>query len=305
MSVVSESALPLALLTGSRGFTGRYLRTELAQAGYRVLGVVQDGAVGADEIALDLRDRDATLRALAPLLPAVVVHLAGIAQVAHGDAAALYQTNLIATRNLLEALAQCAVPPRAVLLASSGNVYGNLGAEVLDESMAPQPANDYAVSKLAMEHMARLWMARLPIILVRPFNYTGVGQSEDFLLPKIVGHFRHGARVIELGNTHVARDFSDVRDVARCYRKLLQVPAAIGQTLNVCSGRLTTLDEVLQLMQHIAGYAIGVRVNPAFVRGNEIARLRGNDARLRAVLDDAPGGIPLRETLRWMFAAPW
>jgi nucleoside-diphosphate-sugar epimerase len=148
-------------------------------------------------------------------------------------------------------------------------------------------------------------MARLPIILARPFNYTGVGQSEDFLLPKIVGHFRHGARVIELGNTHVARDFSDVRDVARCYRKLLQVPAAIGQTLNVCSGRLTTLDEVLQLMQHIAGYAIGVRVNPAFVRGNEIARLRGNDARLRAVLDDAPGGIPLRETLRWMFAAPW
>ena len=303
--MVSENASPLALLTGSRGFTGRYLRAELAQAGYRVLGVVQDGAVGADEIALDLRDRDATLRALAPLLPAVVVHLAGIAQVAHGDAAALYQTNLIATRNLLEALAQCAVPPRAVLLASSGNVYGNLGAEVLDESMAPQPANDYAVSKLAMEHMARLWMARLPIILARPFNYTGVGQSEDFLLPKIVGHFRHGARVIELGNTHVARDFSDVRDVARCYRKLLQVPAAIGQTLNVCSGRLTTLDEVLQLMQHIAGYAIGVRVNPAFVRGNEIARLRGNDARLRDVLDDAPGGIPLRETLRWMFAAPW
>ncbi|EQD58740.1 oxidoreductase Rmd [mine drainage metagenome] len=303
--MVSENASPLALLTGSRGFTGRYLRAELAQAGYRVLGVVQDGAVGADEIALDLRDRDATLRALAPLLPAVVVHLAGIAQVAHGDAAALYQTNLIATRNLLEALAQCAVPPRAVLLASSGNVYGNLGAEVLDESMAPQPANDYAVSKLAMEHMARLWMARLPIILARPFNYTGVGQSEDFLLPKIVGHFRHGARVIELGNTHVARDFSDVRDVARCYRKLLQVPAAIGQTLNVCSGRLTTLDEVLQLMQHIAGYAIDVRVNPAFVRGNEIARLRGNDARLRAVLDDAPGGIPLRETLRWMFAAPW
>ena len=303
--MVSENASPLALLTGSRGFTGRYLRAELAQAGYRALGVVQDGAVGADEIALDLRDRDATLRALAPLLPAVVAHLAGIAQVAHGDAAALYQTNLIATRNLLEALAQCAVPPRAVLLASSGNVYGNLGAEVLDESMAPQPANDYAVSKLAMEHMARLWMARLPIILARPFNYTGVGQSEDFLLPKIVGHFRHGARVIELGNTHVARDFSDVRDVARCYRKLLQVPAAIGQTLNVCSGRLTTLDEVLQLMQHIAGYAIGVRVNPAFVRGNEIARLRGNDARLRAVLDDAPGGIPLRETLRWMFAAPW
>lgn len=302
--MASESTSPLALLTGSRGFTGRYLRAELTQAGYRVLGVVQDGAIGADEIALDLRDREVTLRALAPLLPAVVVHLAGIAQVAHGDAAALYQTNLIATRNLLEALAQCAAPPRAVLLASSGNVYGNLGAEVLDESMAPQPANDYAVSKLAMEHMARLWMERLPIILARPFNYTGVGQSEDFLLPKIVGHFRRGARVIELGNTHVARDFSDVREVARCYRKLVQTPAAIGQTLNVCSGTLTALDEVIAAMRDIAGYAIEVRVNPAFVRGHEIARLRGSNTRLRAVLDDAPDGIPLHETLRWMYTAP-
>ena len=301
MTVPSER--PLALLTGARGFTGCHLRGELERAGYRVLGVVQEAAAGAGEIALDLRDRDAVLRALAPLAPAVVVHLAGIAQVAHGDAAALYQTNLLATRHLLEALAQGATLPRAVLLASSGNVYGNCGAEVLDESMAPRPANDYAVSKLAMEHMARLWMERLPIVIARPFNYTGVGQGEDFLLPKIVGHFRRGARVIELGNTHVARDFSDVREVARCYRGLLETPAAIGQTLNVCSGTLTALDEVLALMRDIAGYAIEVRVNPAFVRGQEVARLRGSNARLRAVLDDAPGSIPLRETLRWMFAA--
>ena len=301
MTVPSER--PLALLTGARGFTGCHLRGELERAGYRVLGVVQETAAGAGEIALDLRDRDAVLRALAPLAPAVVVHLAGIAQVAHGDAAALYQTNLLATRHLLEALAQGATLPRAVLLASSGNVYGNLGAEVLDESIAPRPANDYAVSKLAMEHMARLWMERLPIVIARPFNYTGVGQGEDFLLPKIVGHFRRGARVIELGNTHVARDFSDVREVARCYRSLLETPAAIGQTLNVCSGTLTALDEVLALMRDIAGYAIEVRVNPVFVRGQEVARLRGSNARLRAVLGDAPGGIPLRETLRWMFAA--
>ena len=301
MTVPSER--PLALLTGARGFTGCHLRGELERAGYRVLGVVQETAAGAGEIALDLRDRDAVLRALAPLAPAVVVHLAGIAQVAHGDAAALYQTNLLATRHLLEALAQGATLPRAVLLASSGNVYGNCGAEVLDESMAPRPANDYAVSKLAMEHMARLWMERLPIVIARPFNYTGVGQGEDFLLPKIVGHFRRGARVIELGNLHVARDFSDVREVVRCYRGLLDAPAAIGRTLNVCSGTLTALDEVLALMRDIAGYAIEVRVNPAFVRGQEVARLRGSNARLRAVLDDAPGSIPLRETLRWMFAA--
>ncbi len=302
--MTAASERPLALLTGSRGFTGRHLRAELEAAGYRVLGIVQDGVPGVDEIALDLRDRATVLRTLTPLAPRCVAHLAGIAQVAHGDAAALYQTNLLATRHLLEALAQCAAPPSAVLLASSGNVYGNLGAEVLDESMSPQPANDYAVSKLAMEHMARLWTARLPIVLARPFNYTGVGQSEDFLLPKIVGHFRRGARTIELGNTQVARDFSDVREVVRSYRALLETPAAAGQTVNVCSGTLTALDTVLDHMRRIAGYAIEVRVNPAFVRGNEIARLCGSNARLRALTGSAPGAIALPDTLRWMYAAP-
>lgn len=303
MTALSER--PLALLTGSRGFTGRYLRAALEQSGYRVLGVAQDGDAGDDEIVLDLRDREATLHALQPLQPQRVVHLAGIAQVAHGDAAALYQTNLVATRHLLEGLSRCATPPQAVLLASSGNVYGNLGAEVLDESMPPQPANDYAVSKLAMEHMARLWMDRLPIVLARPFNYTGIGQSEDFLLPKIVGHFRRGARVIELGNTHVSRDFSDVRDVARHYVGLLHAPAAAGQVVNVCSGTLASLDEVLALMREIAGHAIDVRVNPAFVRANEVARLRGSNARLRALLGGAlPVPVALAETLRWMYAAP-
>ncbi len=301
--MTGRSEQPLALVTGARGFTGRYLRAELERSGYRVLAVVQEAATQPGEMSLDLRDRAATLRALAPLAPDVVAHLAGIALVAHGDAAALYQTNLVATRNLLEALAQYAEPPRSVLLASSGNVYGNLGSEVLDESMAPQPANDYAVSKLAMEHMARLWMERLPIVIARPFNYTGVGQSEDFLLPKIVAHFRRGARVIELGNTHVARDFSDVREVARCYRGLMDAPAAVGHTLNVCSGNVTALDDVLEMMRSIAGYAIEVRVNPAFVRGHEIARLRGSNRLLRNVLGDAPGTIPLEATLRWMYAA--
>ena len=300
--MTARSDQPLALVTGARGFTGRYVRAELERSGYRVMGVVQEVALN-DEITLDLRDRAVVLGTLAPMAPDVVVHLAGIPLVAHGDAAALYQTNLVATRNLLEALAQCSGPPRSVLLASSGNVYGNIGAEVLDESMAPRPANDYAVSKLAMEHMARLWMERLPIVIARPFNYTGVGQSEDFLLPKIVGHFRRGARVIELGNTQVARDFSDVREVARCYCGLLEVPAAAGRTFNVCSGSVTVLDDVLDMMRALAGYAIEVRINPAFVRGQEIARLRGSNALLHGVLGDAPGTIPLEATLRWMYTS--
>ena len=201
---------------------------------------------------------------------------------------------------MLEALAGLEQRPKAVLLASSANIYGNSGVEVIDESVALAPANDYAVSKLAMEYMARLWMDRLPIVITRPFNYTGVGQAPQFLLPKIVGHFKRGERVIELGNVDVERDFSDVRTVASAYCKLLQ-HAPAGETFNVCSGVAVSLKEVLAMMAEIAGYEIEVRVNPAFVRANDVKRLQGNAGKLRQVIGDI-GAIPLRATLRWMYA---
>jgi nucleoside-diphosphate-sugar epimerase len=188
--------------------------------------------------------------------------------------------------------------PRCVLLASSANIYGNTTEGMLDETTALNPANDYAVSKLAMEYMARLWMDKLPIVIARPFNYTGVGQSPAFLLPKIVEHFRRRADVIELGNLDVWRDFSDVRAVAQVYRHLLQV-RPVGVTVNVCSGQTHSLREVLGMAQRISGHSLQVRVNPTFVRVNEVKTLCGSPERLRGLIGDWRGPA-LEETLRWM-----
>ena len=169
----------------------------------------------------------------------------------------------------------------------------------IDEATPAAPANDYAVSKLAMEYMARLWCDQLPITLVRPFNYTGVGQSLNFLLPKIVDHFRRRAPVLELGNLDVVRDYSDVRSVVKCYRMLLEVENA-GNVFNICSGRGHSLLEVLQIMRDISGHDLEIRVNPAFVRANEVHRLIGSRAKLDEAIGVVPD-IPLRDTLRWMF----
>ncbi len=290
-----------ALITGLHGFTGRYMAAELKAQGYEVFGT---GSQASDEpgyLQADLTDAVGLRAVLADLQPDVVVHLAALAFVGHGVADAFYQVNLIGTRNLLEAIAACGKTPDCVLLASSANVYGNASDGMLSEATPPAPANDYAVSKLGMEYMARLWQDRLPLVITRPFNYSGVGQGENFLLSKIVSHFRRRAPVIELGNLDVWRDFSDVRAVVAAYRGLLEA-APVGQTVNVSSGVAHSLRDVIALCEQITGHQIEVTVNPAFVRANEVKTLTGDNTRLRGLV---PGWTtpPLRDTLAWMLDA--
>ncbi|MGE6527567.1 GDP-mannose 4,6-dehydratase [Pseudomonas sp. NPDC077382] len=290
-----------ALITGIRGFTGRYMAAELRAHGYEVFGL---GSQPSDEPGyhqVDLLDPDAVQQAVQQVRPDVVLHLAALAFVGHGNPNGFYQVHLIGTRNLLEALAASGNNLDCVLLASSANVYGNGVGGMLSEATVPAPANDYAVSKLAMEYLASLWMERLPLVIARPFNYSGVGQVENFLLPKIVSHFRRRAPRIELGNLDVWRDFSDVRAVVQAYRSLIEVKP-LGQTVNVCSGRTHSLREIIDICQAVTGHPMEVAVNPAFVRANEVKTLCGDATRLRSLIGDWDTPT-LEDTLRWMLTA--
>ncbi|WP_122745758.1 GDP-mannose 4,6-dehydratase [Pseudomonas viridiflava] len=290
-----------ALITGIHGFTGSFMATELAAQGCEVVGMGSQPSDSDNYHQVDLLDVNGLTALLAGIQPDIVVHLAALAFVGHGSPEAFYQVNLIGTRNLLEAIEASGKTPDCVLLASSANVYGNASSGTLDETTIPAPANDYAVSKLAMEYMASLWHARLPLVITRPFNYTGVGQAENFLLPKIVSHFTRRESTIELGNLDVWRDFSDVRAVTSAYRGLLEA-RPLGKTLNVCSGVTHSLREVIEMCQEITGHEIEVRVNPDFVRDNEVKTLCGCNVQLKR---SVPGwSTPhLRETLEWMLSA--
>ncbi|MGU7775089.1 NAD-dependent epimerase/dehydratase family protein [Burkholderia sp. MR1-5-21] len=298
-----------AFVTGLTGFTGRYMAQCLEAAGYEVWGTVAPGAASPDDPALahctllpvDLLDAQALRAAAADARPDAVVHLAARAHVAQDEPAPTYEINIVGTRNLLAALAGLDRRPSAVLLASSANIYGNSTPGVLDETVAPAPANDYAVSKLAMEYAAKLWFDRLPIVIARPFNYTGVGQSEAYLLPKLAAHYAHNEPRISLGNLDVSRDFSDVRDVTTAYLRLLEAAPA-GETFNICSERAYSLKEVLAMLSRIAGYVIDVTVDPRFVRHNEVKSLSGSRDKLRRAVGELPV-TPLDETLRWMVDA--
>lgn len=295
------------LVTGVAGFTGRYLAPLLAAQGHEVHGLVHRRAEelpeGVHEVhEADLADQESIAAAVAAARPDLVVHLAAIAFVGHGDVGEMYRTNVVGTRYLLEALAKAADRPKMVLLTSSANIYGNAHEGVIDETMLPAPANDYGVSKAAMEAIARLYSERLPIVVVRPFNYTGNGQSGNFLIPKIVEHARGRQPLIELGNVDVARDFSDVRSVVQIYARLLNEPGAIGGVFNVCSGRAVTLREILSEVEDLTGHKMELRINPAFMRANEVRTLSGSAALLEGVIGPLPH-ILLRQTLSWMLDA--
>lgn len=301
---------PCVVVTGAEGFTGRHLARRLIADGHRVVGFVRPDAgevqldSGVVAQPVDLRDRIATAEAVRATQPDRVIHLAGIASPAHGDVDEIYATNLLGTRNLLTALGEQAERPRAVILASSANVYDPALSGQIDENSPLAPANDYGVSKLAMEHLRGVFGNRLPLIVVRPFNYTGVGQSDRFVIPKIVGAIRSGAARVELGNIDVSRDWSDVRFVVDCYARLLDCARAIGGTFNICSGQAISLRDVIASACEIAGRSVEVGFNPAFARANEIPRLWGSNRRLvDAIGEISP--VPLAETLKWMLGEAW
>jgi nucleoside-diphosphate-sugar epimerase len=288
------------LITGQQGFTGQHLTTELERNGYEVWGLGDGPPTVARNVQANLLDLDALRQAIQTAQPHYVIHLAGVAFVGHGQPKAFYDVNLVGTRNLLEALGPVATNLKCVLLASSANVYGNLQGGLLSESNPVNPANDYAVSKLAMEYMAKLWLPKIPVVLARPFNYTGVGQSDSFLIPKIVSHFIQKRPTIELGNMDVWREFNDVRDIAFAYRKLIEA-APIGETVNVCSSNLVSLKEALALATELTGHSLEPKVNPLFVRSNEVLKLGGDAAQLKRFIPDWQPRR-LRETLAWMLS---
>jgi len=291
------------LITGIAGFTGFHLAAELRAAGYQVKGTVAPGHPPAAPSlhTCDLTDPTAVREVVAKVRPDHVVHLAAISSVAHKDNEAFYRVNVLGTMHLLEALGAEGITPRKVLLASSAQVYGSAAREVVDESICPHPVNHYAASKLAMEHMAATWFDKLPIVIARPFNYTGVGQTDIFLIPKIVEHFAERKERIELGNTFVEREFNDVRAVCRIYRLLLESDVR-GESFNVCSGTGHALMSIIGALEKAAQMSIKVDVNPAFVRPNEVPRLVGSSAKLAAAI--GPLAFPsIDETLSWMYQA--
>jgi GDP-6-deoxy-D-talose 4-dehydrogenase len=266
------------LITGIDSFTGVHLSSYLENSGYDVYGTSLSKST-EKKYKCDITNKEDILIVLNTIKPDFFIHLSGISFAAHGNNEDFYKVNTIGTINILDVFIELNLNPEKIIIASSATVYGNQGVEILDESMCPKPANHYGASKYAMECMAKNYFDKLNIIITRPFNYTGIGQAKHFLIPKIVKHFKERKNVIELGNLNVSREFNDVTYVCEVYKALLECESN-GEVVNICSNIGIKLLNVIDMMNKLADYKIEVKVNPAFVRKDEIKSLTGSTDKL-------------------------
>lgn len=263
------------LVTGGSGFFGKGMMEAFAASGYDVVGTTTRS--GGPLIECDIVDYDAVERVVNDVDPDVIIHSAALSSVTSGRPIDYYTVNVIGTENVLRAASG---RRRRVVLISTAGVYGNQPTGELTEDLHPAPVHHYGISKFACERLAVMHGDALDITIVRPFNIIGAGQQEAFIVPKLMRAFAARSPSVRLGNTNVYRDYIDLRTASEMLVRIAENSNTVGQTLNLCAGRATSLDELLQHMSKIAGYEIKVVVDPAFVRQSEVWRLIGSNKRL-------------------------
>jgi nucleoside-diphosphate-sugar epimerase len=271
-----------AFITGLNGFTGVHLANYLFDQKWEICGLGLNN--NASTLHAKLEEKDKIVAFLKNQKPTHIFHLAGISFVGHQNQEDFYKVNTIGTQTLLDAIIESKIEVQKVILASSATVYGNQDSFVLAETMSPNPNNHYGISKLAMEFVAKTYFDKLPILISRPFNYTGVGHSVDFIVPKIVKHFREKNSILEIGNINTLREFNDVAWVCDIYLKLAE-SNAVSEIVNIASGNTNSIESIINKLSILSNHTIDIKVNPKFVRKNEIFELKGSVDKLKSIIN--------------------
>jgi len=294
------------LITGATGFAGSHLLQRFASQGVRAYAWAHRAAgrttprsgATVSWMAVDLLDRARVLEAIDASQPSEIYHLAGAADVhdAWRDPARALQINVMGTHNLLAAVRETGLECR-VLVTGSALVY-KPQLEALTEDSPVGTPTPYGVSKLAQELVAA--ESGVPVLLARPFNHAGPGQSPAFAtsgFAQQIAEIEAGRRepVIHVGNLDAQRDVTDVRDTVRAYQALI-ARGEIGRPYNVCTGRAHTMRALLDILLSYARVSVRIEVDPARLRPSDNPLVLGSHARLTEDTGWQPE-IPIERTL--------
>lgn len=286
-----------ALITGAGGFVGAHLQRHLRECGDEVTATdrVTDG--------LDILDAAALLEMFRRCQPEVVYHLAGASDVGGSwqTPQATFRANAEGTLNILWAAREAGT--ERVLTIGSADIYGKVTAADLPitEDLALRPVSPYAASKVAADYVALQAFLGYEqhVVRARPFNHLGPGQTDKFVAPalasRVAANEIEGNSVVRVGNLSPQRDFTDVRDVVRAYRLLVDKGHA-GQVYNVCSGTAIPVQDLAERLISMAQIPMTLEPDPDLQRPVDIPILLGDSSRIRADTGWKPE-IPLDQTL--------
>lgn len=261
-----------ALIFGIGGFVGRYLAQEFMDHGYKVYGsdIQESGKLrpGVEFYKADLLEEESVRDIVRKTVPDVIVNLAAISSV--GVSWRIPQStmivNVIGALNIMEAARSCKTMPKLLFIGSSEEYM--ISDRPINESVPLDANNPYGISKLAQEKFAEIYRQQyhMRVYYVRPFNHTGIGQKDSFVLPNFC---RQAAEIeksgkpgiIRVGNLAAERDFSDVRDIVRAYRMILESDNC-RKVYNVGSGKAYSLEKILEYIISLSTQKIMVEVDP-------------------------------------------
>ncbi len=284
-----------ALVTGSNGFVGHHLLAHLVDSGDEVLGIDRD---------VDVTDEVAVRKVFESYRPEVTYHLAALTHVGESwdHANEFTRVNVVGTHRVLDA-AFDAVPSSTTVVVSTSEVYGIVGEkdQPLRETFRVAPANPYSSSKVEAEHVAHdaMRLRGQRVVIARPFNHLGPGQSTTFVVPALVTRLldarERGDNSIAVGDLSTRRDFSDVRDVVRAYRLLAQFGLS-GEAYNIASGQDVALSDIAQQLVSQLAPGVALVVDPSLLRPVDIPVFRGSYQKLNEATGWSPQ-ITLHQTL--------
>ena len=283
-----------ALIFGIDSFTGSYLKQSFEKKRIKVFGTTFSEK--NTPTYCDITNYHECVQFLKSLSPDYVVNLSGISFVPHSDYRQIYDVNFKGALNVLKAC-EDHLPNCKLLLLSSGQIY-SASRTSINELHDLKLSNHYAVSKYSMERMTIL--SSLDVKIARSFNYTGVGQDNKFLIPKIINHYKDGQRSITLGDVDIHRDFSDVRDVTDAYLSILFSDSK-EKIFNVCSNTTHSISEILSFLNQECGYRMNVEQSAEFMRSNVVRFVKGDNGRLKSL--GWKKNHSFLDTLKWMLDA--
>jgi GDP-4-dehydro-6-deoxy-D-mannose reductase len=279
------------LITGGTGFVGTHLVPFLQSGGSHIAvfasGSQSEPQPGVSYYEADIRQQDAVGSVIQEVKPDRIYHLAGISAVddSWSNPRLTFEVNVLGAYNLFEAAMRLPSPPR-ILNVSTAQVYASCSSPLSEDSRI-QPNNPYAASKAMAELLAVEYQRHKAggIITTRSFNHTGPGQPPNFVLPSIAKQFVEielGLRppVLNVGNVEVQRDFTDIRDVIRAYRSLLE-KGKPGEVYNVCSGSAVRLADIIRTFESATGRKVTLATEESRVRSNDVPVICGDPKKIR------------------------